>query len=344
MISNRWLERRRPHWQRLEELTDSCARRGISSLAPAEIRELALLYRQIASDLATVREDPTGEQLSFYLNRVLGRTHNLIYMGRKARAKGIWAFFRDKYPVIFRETFPDTFLAFVIFLVACLTGLLLSMADPSFSRYFLGPQMTETIQRHKMWTDSIVTIKPLASSGIMTNNLTVSFSTFALGITAGIGTAWMMVVNGLLFGVVNAACWRDGMLLPLWSFVAGHGVLELPAIFIAAGAGFGIARGMLFPGTLPRRVSLVRAGARSVRLLLGVIPMLVIAGTVEGFISPSHIHPAIKFLLAGALGTLLTLYLTKKPSDKSTIAKGSMGKTRTSLAAPASGSSLSVAS
>jgi len=314
MISNRWLEKRRPHWKRLEELTDSCARRGISSLAPAEIRELALLYRQIASDLATVREDPTGEQLSFYLNRVLGRAHNLIYMGRKARARGIWTFFRDTYPAIFRETFSDTFLAFVIFLAAGLIGFLLAASDPSFSRYFLGPQMTQTIERHKMWTDSIVTIKPLASSGIMTNNLTVSFTTFALGITAGVGTAWMMVVNGLLFGVVNAACWREGMLLPLWSFVAAHGVLELPAIFIAAGAGFGIARGLLFPGTLPRRVSLVRAGARSVRLVLGVIPMLVVAGTIEGFISPSNIQPAVKFLLAGALATLLTLYLTKKPS------------------------------
>jgi uncharacterized membrane protein SpoIIM required for sporulation len=328
LISNRWLEKRRPHWTRLEELTERCARRGISSLAPAEIRELALLYRQIASDLATVREDATGEQLSFYLNRVLGRAHNLIYMGRKARARGIWIFFRDTYPAIFRETFSDTFLAFVIFLAAGLTGFLLAMSDPSFSRYFLGPQMTETIQRHKMWTDSIVTIKPLASSGIMTNNLTVSFTTFALGITAGIGTAWMMAVNGLLFGVVNAACWREGMLLPLWSFVAAHGVLELPAIFIAAGAGFGIARGMLFPGTLPRRVSLARAGARSARLVLGVIPMLVIAGTVEGFISPSTLPPSVKFVLAGALATLLTLYLTKKPSGEKD------GRERTQQAAP----------
>ena len=341
MISNRWLEKRRPHWQRLEQLTDSCARRGISSLAPAEIRELALLYRQIASDLATVREDPTGEQLSFCLNRVLGRAHNLIYMGRKARATGIWPFFRDKYPAIFRETFPNTFLAFVIFLVAGLVGLLLAMADPSFSRYFLGPQMIDTIQRHKMWTDSIVTIKPLASSGIMTNNLTVSFTTFALGITAGIGTAWMMVVNGLLFGVVNAACWREGLLLPLWSFVAAHGVLELPAIFIAAGAGFGIARGLLFPGTLPRRVSLVRAGARSVRLVLGIIPMLIIAGTIEGFVSPSHIQPAVKFLLAGALATLLTLYLTKKPSGKSATAAVSTENAGVPTTTPESASSLS---
>ncbi|HUJ33408.1 MAG TPA: stage II sporulation protein M [Candidatus Acidoferrum sp.] len=312
MISNRWLEKRRSHWTRLEQLVDASGRRGVSALSAAELQELALLYRQTASDLSTVREDPTGSQLSFYLNRLLGRAHNLIYMGRKAKIKGIWTFFKDTYPAIFREAFPDTFAAFTIFLAAGVAAFLIGMADPMFNRYFLGPQMIDTIEHHKMWTDSIVTIKPLASSGIMTNNISVSLTTFALGITAGVGTAWMMILNGLLFGVVNAACWREGMMLPLWSFVAGHGVLELPAIFIAAGGGFGIARGLLFPGTLPRRVSLVRAGARSVRLVVGVIPMLVVAGIIEGFVSPSTLHPGVKFLLAGALFTLLVLYLTKR--------------------------------
>jgi len=169
----------------------------------------------------------------------------------------------------------------------------------------------QSIENHKMWTDSIVTVKPLASSGIMTNNMSVAFAAFAAGITAGIGTVWMMLQNGLLMGVVGVACWREGMSLPLWSFVAGHGVLELPAIFIAGGAGLGIAKGMLFPGVLPRKESLVRAGARSVRLLLGTIPMLLVAGIIEGFVSPTPIAPGMKFLLAGALGTLLVLYLMR---------------------------------
>jgi uncharacterized membrane protein SpoIIM required for sporulation len=107
--------------------------------------------------------------------------------------------------------------------------------------------MIETIEQRQMWTDSIVTIKPLASSGIMTNNLSVAFSMFALGITGGLGTIWMLAVNGLLLGVIGAATARAGMALQLWSFVAPHGVLELPAIFIAGGAGLEIARGLLFP-------------------------------------------------------------------------------------------------
>jgi len=101
------------------------------------------------------------------------------------------------------------------------------------------------------------------------------------------------------------------MILPLWSFVAAHGVLELPAIFIAAGAGFGLARGLLFPGTLPRKESLARAGARSVRLVVGVIPMLVVAGTIEGFVSPSNLHFTVKFLLAAALGVLFVMYVAR---------------------------------
>jgi uncharacterized membrane protein SpoIIM required for sporulation len=148
----------------------------------------------------------------------------------------------------------------------------------------------------------------------MTNNISVALSTVALGITAGIGTVWMMLLNGLMMGVVAVACWREGMSLPLWSFVAAHGVLELPAIFIAGGAGIGIAKGLLFPGSLPRRESLVRAGRRSVQLVLGTIPMLLAAGIVEGFVSPTDLPYALKFLLAGALATILVLYLLRRPS------------------------------
>jgi uncharacterized membrane protein SpoIIM required for sporulation len=323
VISTRWLEKRRPHWTRLEQLVAASGRGSVRDLTPAELQELALLYRQSASDLSTVREDPTSRQLAIYLNQLLGRAHNLIYMGRRSDKRGIWTFYKDIYPRIFRETFADTFLAFLLFFVSGVAGVLMGIADPGFSHYFLGPHMMQSIENHKMWTDSIVTVKPLASSGILTNNMSVAFAAFAAGIT-GIGTVWMMLMNGLMMGVVAVACWREGMSLPLWSFVAAHGVLELPAIFIAGGAGLGIAKGLLFPGVLPRKESLVRAGAKSVRLVLGTIPLLVIAGLVEGFVSPTNIAPEMKFLLAGALGTLLVLYLT---SGRETMERGTMSST-----------------
>lgn len=314
MISTHWIEKRRPHWLRLEQLIAKSGRRGIAALASSELQELALLYRQIASDLSTVREDSTSTQLAIYLNQLLGHAHNLIYMGRRAKPRGIWIFYRDIYPAIFRAALPDTLTAALVFVVAGVAAFLVALANPAFPRYLLGAGMIDTIERHQMWTQSIVTIKPLASSSILTNNLTVAFTTFALGITAGIGTLWMLVLNGLLLGVVGEACWREGMSMQLWSFVAAHGVLELPAIFIAGGAGFGIARGLLFPGNLPRKLSLVQAGSRSVRLVLGTIPMLLIAGLIEGFVSPSNLHPATKVLLSAALGTLMVLYFSRKSS------------------------------
>jgi uncharacterized membrane protein SpoIIM required for sporulation len=169
--------------------------------------------------------------------------------------------------------------------------------------------MVETIDRHEMWTHSIVGIKPLASSAIMTNNMSVSFTTFAFGITAGLGTIYMMAFNGLLIGVIGMACALSGMSLQLWSFVAPHGVLELPAIFIAGAAGFRIAQGLLFPGLLPRRESLARAGLEAVKLILGTIPILIIGGLIEAFVSPTGLPVPLKFSLAGALFALLGAYL-----------------------------------
>ena len=256
-----------------------------------------------------MREDTTSRQLTAYLNHLLGRCHNLIYLGQKPKASGIVTFYRDIYPRVFRETLPQTLLALAIFTVTMVVGWVVTIHDPGFAHRFLGPRMIDTIERHEMWTDSIVGIKPLASSGIMTNNLSVAFATFAFGITAGIGTIYMMMFNGLMMGVVGAATWRGGMALQLWSFVAPHGVLELPAIFIAGGAGFEIARGLLFPGLLPRRESLAQAGARAARLLLGTVPMLIVAGVIEGFFSPTKLPVTMKFSLAAVLFSILLIYL-----------------------------------
>jgi uncharacterized membrane protein SpoIIM required for sporulation len=111
--------------------------------------------------------------------------------------------------------------------------------------------------------------------------------------------------------VVGSACYGAGMSLGLWSFVAPHGVLELPAIFIAGGAGLVLGKGVVFPGTLPRRDSIAEAGAEAIRLLLGALPLLVIAGIVEGFVSPTSAPVAAKFAIAVSLFVLLVLYLAR---------------------------------
>jgi uncharacterized membrane protein SpoIIM required for sporulation len=311
MISTRWMEKRRPLWTRLENLADRASRGGISALNHSELQELSLLYRQTAADLATVREDPSGRASAEYLNRLLGRAHNLIYSGSsRTGGRNVWRFYWQEYPAIFRETFSYTFAAFAIFLVCGVAGMLLAMKDPGFIRHVIGPEWVETIERHQMWTHSIVSVRPMESSSLMTHNMTVSFATFAGGIGAGLFTIYMMALNGLLIGVVGTACWQADMSLPFWSFVAPHGVLELPAIFIAGGAGLLLARGLLFPGLLPRMQSLVLAGGTAIKLVLGIIPLLVVAGTIEGFFSPSGIPAPIKFFFAACLFAVLVAYLS----------------------------------
>lgn len=322
MISTYWLEKRKTHWIRLEQLLDQTHAHGLKALTRSELQELGLLYRQAAADLSALREDPTAQYYARSLNLLLARAHNTIYSGEKSSPRGVLHFFRYTYPEIFRRQLPYVTTAFLIFLAGAIAGTLITITKPSFMNYLLGPSMMDSIERHEMWTKSIVSIKPAASSFIMTNNITVSFLAFAFGIAAGFGTlslvlfgfmlpdtVTLMFFNGLQLGVVGVACWLHGMSLSLWSFVAPHGVLELPAIFIAGGAGLMIARGILFPGLLPRRESISRAGNEAVRLVLGTVPILIIAGTIEGFISPSGIRPMLKFILAAAIAVIFFMYL-----------------------------------
>src|SRR5271154_5450891 len=161
MISTQWLEKRKPYWSRLEQIVERSGRRGIGSFDHLELQELGLLYRQTASDLAVVRQDATSRQLSAYLNHLLGRAHNLIYMGKRPHLGEILQFYAG-YPHIFRELFPQTALAFLVFAVSALVGWVVTLHDPAFAYRLLGPQMIEAIERHRMWTESIVTVKPLA--------------------------------------------------------------------------------------------------------------------------------------------------------------------------------------
>ena len=290
----------------------ACGPRSVASLTHDEVRELALLYRQAAADLSTAREDPHGAALTRYLNELLGRAHNLVYAdAARTRRTGVIQFLRDGFPQTFRRTLPYSVAAFALFVAGSAAGVLLAALDPGFHRFILNGQMMDTISRREMWTHGIVAVKPYASTAIMTNNIGVSLAACATGMLAGLGPIYMMLFNGLLIGVVGSACYGAGMSLGLWSFVAPHGVLELPAIFIAGGAGLVLGKGVVFPGTLPRRDSIAEAGAEAIRLLLGALPLLVIAGIVEGFVSPTSAPVAAKFAIAVSLFVLLVLYLAR---------------------------------
>ena len=310
MISTYWLEKRRRYWEELEKLLAQCTASGIGALNRRELRSLSLLYRQVAADLSILRQDQSAQHYARHLNQLLARVHNTIYIGRRGSPLNVLRFFTRTFPEVFQRNLRYVLVALIIFLAGGVAGLVTTLYNPNFQLQVLGPEIVETIEHHKMWTHSVVALKPVASSAIMTNNLSVTFMTFAMGITLGLGTLYMVFFNGLLLGVVGTACWLNQMSLPLWSFVAPHGVLELPSIFIAGGAGLRMAHGLLFPGFLSRKDSLQAAGADAIQLCIGTIPMLIMAGILEAFLSPTSESVLLKFSVAAGLLLLLLLYLS----------------------------------
>ena len=309
ILSNQWILKRRPHWDRLASLLTQSDASGLGQLTRAELQEMALLYRQVAADLSVLRQDSTARIYAQHVNQLLARAHHIIYSGRKTNLFTLVRFLRDEYPAIFQQQIGFVLASLAVSVAWGLLGAVITSVHPEFMRLFVSAKMIETMERHRMWTESVVTIAPLATSAIMTNNLSVSFIVFASGMVFGLGTFFYLSLNGLMLGVVGAACHQYGMSLPLWSFVAPHGSLELPSIVIAGAAGFRLGHAMLFPGAMRWRDSVARGGIEATRLVSGIIPMLVIAGCLEGFFSPSQAPVWLKFTVGGLLVSLLLTWL-----------------------------------
>lgn len=309
MISNLWIDLRKDNWNRLDTLLRQVEAHSVKSLSPAELRDFGLLYRQAASDLSAARADHSSRTLEQYLNRLVGRAHNFVYSGRRVSPASLWQFFAHGYPRLLRRLSGYVLLATTITVITAALGVAITLVRPSFGVMMLGADRVADLEHNKIWTEGILSEKPQASSGIMTNNITVCFFTFAGGITAGLFTLYSLFNNGLMLGTIATVCAQHHMSLSLWSFIAAHGALELPAIMLAGGAGLRLGAGILFPGLLRRRDSVAVAGVEAVQLVSGTIPLLIVAGTLEAFLSPTHIPVAIKFAVGALLFTALCWWL-----------------------------------
>ena len=308
MVTHLWIDHRKTNWSRLEALLAEAESHGIKRLPAADLRDLGLLYRQAAADLSTVRADRTSRSLETYLNRLVGRAHNFVYSGRRVSFLTLWEFLAHGYPRLLRRLMPYVLLATAVFLACFALGMLITTLRPDFAVLWLGPAMMDKINHHQMWTDAVLSIKPQAASSIMTNNISVCFTTFAAGITAGLGTLFLLFNNGLEIGTVLACCAQHGMAGSLLAFMVSHGALEIPSIMVAGAAGLRLGAGILFPGQLRRRDALARAGSEAVQLVSATIPLLIVAGTFEGFLSPTHAPVAFKCAVGLVLFTGLCLW------------------------------------
>jgi uncharacterized membrane protein SpoIIM required for sporulation len=309
VLSNLWIKKRQPHWERLTTLVAAADRERLRGLSRSELKEMALLYRQVASDLSTLRQDTTSAALANQVNHLLARAHHIIYSSRKSSWRNFLLFLRDGYPRVFRQQIGFVFAAAVLLLLGMAVATAFSLADPRFTAAVAGPWVMSSIARHRMWTESIVCVAPQAASGIMTNNISVSFGAFGGGLLFGAGSVYMLFFNGLLLGAVAVACQQAGMAVPLWSFVCPHGSLELPSLIIAGAAGLRLGYGMLFPGIYRWKDSVAKAGGEAVMLVSGTVPLLFIAGCLEGFFSPSSAPVWLKFSVGAGLFLLLNLWL-----------------------------------
>jgi len=308
MLKN-FLESRLGKWKRLEDLTTRASRFRLSNLSGKEVREFGQLYRRTAADLAIAREEVRDQRLVNYLNHLVGRAHGAIYRSESSGFGVFLTFFRYEFPAVFRKTFFYTLTAFIVFVTSAAFASVACLLDEGFADR-IAPQLRQSIADHHNWTESVNKANPLAATSIQANNIMVTFYAFAGGLLVGIGTFLALVQNGLLLGMVLSLCFRYRFWeIPI--FVSAHGVIELTAIFIAGGAGLLIGKALLMPGDLRRIDALVENGALAIKLILGCIPMLLIAGLIEGFISPARIPAAYKFSISAMSAALMALYFLK---------------------------------
>lgn len=308
-----FVEKRKADWQRLEELIQRVrAMRGLRGFDRAELRELGRLYRRTASDLAVARVEARDGRLVNYLNGLVVRAHGEIYRGESKGVRGIVDFYRYEFPAVFRRTFGYTFAVFAVFVLISLFSFAVTYRDDDFSDFAYVPDLlVNKIKANQMWTDRLNDEAPAGAAYITANNIGVSFKTFAFSILPVLGTVMALLPTALQFGAINALTVKYGMKLKLLSFVAGHGVLEFAAIFIAGGAGLMIGLALIAPGERTRHEALVERGGTAIKLLAGCIPLLVVAGVIEAFVSPTPIHPGYKFAVSAATAVALGAYLLK---------------------------------
>ena len=276
-----------------------------------EVRELGRIYRRTASDLAIARAESRDPRLVNYLNSLVIRAHGRIYRADAQGGKRIRRYFTHELPQTFRRTWRYTFVAFATFALFSVLSFVATKYDPEFSELVgVDPAFRELyIETKTHWWESLNKGNQVGASAIMTNNIQVTIYTFAFGAMAGVGTLFYMAFNGANIASVLALTYKAGFGNDLVTFMVAHGVVELSCIFIAGGAGLLIGSAMIMPGNLTRADALRTRGMEAVRLMIGVALLLVVAGTIEGFVSPAQIDPRIKYSIAALTGLAMYSYL-----------------------------------
>jgi uncharacterized membrane protein SpoIIM required for sporulation len=302
-----FVEQRRPKWSSLERLLDTTERDGLGKLSLEDARTLSRLYRSTSSDLLWVRARAGAADISGYLNDLVGRAYAITYPGKRVRIGEVGRFLTMGFPDVMAREWRMFVAAFLLFWAGFGFGWIGMMFDPDAAPYLVpGDHLKlDPEKRQKEEADNkgaTTGEQAMFTSFLFTHNIQVAFLAFALGLTAGLGTAILMFLNGVMLGSLAWVYTSKGMAGWFWAWILPHGIPEISAIVIAGAAGFVLARALVAPKGLSRRAALKREGKTALQLLLGTLALFVLAGFIEGTIS--QIHPprlSIAFKVSFAL-------------------------------------------
>lgn len=300
------MEQKKAQWEELAQALDDARAGGPKRLTREQIRSLGSRYRALVSDLSFARTQRASDGLITYLNELAGRAHGVVYVSRGARLKGVLSFLSRDFPALFRATANYTVVAAIIFGL----GWAMSAGSPEVCDLAYPNKIPKPAKSAS--SDSPLSgVDPSLLSGfIMTNNIRVGIHAFAGGITAGAYTVYQLAQNGLVIGAVATKAAPVMGAMRFWSLILPHGVIELMAIFICGGAGLLLGASIIAPGNL-RRVDSVRlAGDSALKLFAGAVVMFVVAGIIEGFITPAPLPEASKLAFAGLTAVALACYFS----------------------------------
>ncbi len=313
MKAERTIALRRDRWARLGALLERVQADGLPRLEPGEVREFARLYRESAADLARLRTEGADPEVEQYVERLVAGGHNALYRagGEGVRAGGLARFLLHGFPALVRRSSGAVAASSALWVLGVLLAYSVAMLRPDIARD-LCPQKyldraeaaaTEQLQHGRAaYVDMDAAFVPLWSSTLVANNVQATFVVFAFGVTAGLGTAALLVLNGILFGAVAASFAAEGVSGVFWTFVAAHGPVEIPAFLLAGAAGLRLGGALLRPGVRTRRDALVHEAMDAGRILGGTTVLLVLAALIEGFVSPSPLPASGKVAVGIAAG------------------------------------------
>jgi uncharacterized membrane protein SpoIIM required for sporulation len=305
-------------WRELEALSARIRSGGLQKIDSRELDTFYFLYNRACGHLSQARTNYRNSELVSYLNRLVESCHSLIYTTKSSKFKSFLRFFTRDFPLHTWENRYFLLVSFLIFAAASVFSYILTIVYPDNAAAFLPKEMLESINfdnKSQMW-DS-----PIMSSYILTNNIRVGFTAFALGVTLGAGTVWVLISNAFLLGALGAFAQQSGHGFLFWSLILPHGVPELFAIFMCGAAGLIIGYSLINPGQYSRKDSFIKGGKSAIKLIGGTIPIFIVAGLIEGFFTPLPIQPGWKYLFSIVITVLTVFYFvfsTMRSRDAST--------------------------